>query len=248
MGKNKKPAIKIMENKNLTVIFYTANVLHEPFAGTVRKQLLKAIGDYPLISVSQRPMDFGTNICVGDIGRSHLNIYRQILIGCKKAKTKYVAMAEDDCLYSYEHFHDFRPSLGTFAYDMNKWAIFTWIKPPVFSYRHRKIVNSLIAERQMLIDAMEERFKRVNELIEAGKKEEDIIRHWGDPGRYEDNLGVTIRPSEEYTTPVPNIIFTHEEAFGFVSMGKRKKLGDQRAYELPGWGRAEDIVKLWYEK
>jgi hypothetical protein len=100
----------------------------------------------------------------------------------------------------------------------------------------------------MLIDSLEERFKRFNELIAQGKKEEEIISHWGDPGRYEDNLGVTRRPTEEFTTPVPNIVFSHEEAFGFVSMGKRKKPGEQKAYELPNWGKAENIVKLWYEK
>jgi len=248
VGKNTKPTTRIMKDQDLTVIFYTANVLHEPFAGTVRKQLLKAKGDYPLISVSQKPMDFGINICVGDIGRSHLNIYRQILIGCKAAQTKYVAMTEDDALYSYEHFHNFRPSAGKFAYDMNKWSIFTWIKPPAFFYRYRKVVNSLIAERQMLIDALEERFKKVEELMALGKKEEEIISRWGDPGRYERNLRVTRRPSEECTTSVPSIIFNHEEAFGFTSLGKRKKLGDQKADELPGWGKAQDIVKFWFEK
>jgi len=239
-----------MENKetDLTVIFYTANSLHEPFAGLVRDNLLKVIGDYPLISVSQKPMDFGKNINLGDIGRSHLNIYRQILIGCKEATTKYVGMAEDDMFYSPGHFKDYRPREGRFAYDMNKWGIFTWIEPAMYSYRHRKIVNSLIAERQMLIDAMEERFKRYDELIAAGKTEEQIIKYWGDPGRYEDYLGVTIRPLEEFTTSISNVVFSHEEAFGYESRGKRKKLGDPRAFDIPYWGKAEDMLALWFKE
>ena len=182
---------------DLTVIYYTSNWLdiHNPyFLENTKKQLLIAIGDLPLISVSQKPIVFGQNICVGDIGRSHLNVYRQILTGAKAAKTKYVATAEDDILYSYEHFHNYVPEKDRFAYDMNKWSIFTWTKPPLFSFRtKRKVVNSLIAKREMLVAAMEERFHKFDELIAQGRREEDIIHYWGDPGRYESNLGVTVR-------------------------------------------------------
>lgn len=234
---------------DLTVIYYTSNWLddHNPwFLENTKKQLLIAIGDLPLISVSHKPMVFGTNICVGDIGRSHLNIYRQILIGCKAAKTKYVAMAEDDILYSYEHFHYYLPQKDRFAYDMNKWSIFTWTKPPLFSFRtKRKVVNNLIAKRDMLIDAMEERFRRFDQLIAEGQKEEQIISSWGDPGRYESNLGVTVRETEEFYSDNPSIVFSHPEAFGYLSRGTRKRLGDLKAIELPYWGRAENILKLY---
>ncbi|KKU03350.1 MAG: hypothetical protein UX88_C0039G0006 [Candidatus Woesebacteria bacterium GW2011_GWC2_47_16] len=235
--------------KDLTVIYYTSNYLdtHNPyFLENTKKQLLKAIDDLPLISVSQKPIAFGQNICVGDIGRSHLNLYGQILTGAKAAKTKYVAMAEDDILYSYEHFHAYLPDKDRFAYDMNKWSIFTWTRPPLFSFRNnRKVVNSLISPRDMLVEALEERFARVEKLKQEGQKEEDIIHHWGDPGRYEDKLGVTVRETEEFYSGVPNIVFSHPEAFGYLSRGTRKKLGDIKAIEIPYWGRAEDVLKLY---
>ncbi len=241
------------KKNDLTVIYYTSNWLdtHNPyFLENTRKQLLKAIGDLPMIIVSQKPTLFGENsrdVCLGDIGRSHLNIYRQILWGARVAKTKYVAMAEDDILYSYEHFHTYFPEKDVFAYDMSKWSLFTWTKPPLFSLIPRKVVNSLIAKRDMLIESLEERFKRFDKLIGEGQKEEDIIPHWGDPGRYENLLGVTIRGSEEFNSTVPNIVFSHEEAFGYLSRGTRKKLGTIRATEIPYWGRAEEIVKLYYK-
>ena len=235
--------------KDLTVIYYTSNYLdtHNPyFLENTKKQLLKAIDDLPLISVSQKPIAFGQNICVGDIGRSHLNLYGQILTGAKAAKTKYVAMAEDDILYSYEHFHAYLPDKDRFAYDMNKWSIFTWTRPPLFSFRNnRKVVNSLISPRDMLVEALEERFARVEKLKQGGQKEEDIIHYWGDPGRYEDKLGVTVRETEEFYSGVPNIVFSHPEAFGYLSRGTRKKLGDIKAIEIPYWGRAEDVLKLY---
>lgn len=234
---------------DLTVVYYTSNWLddHNPyFLENTKKQLLIAIGDLPLISVSQKPIAFGKNICVGDIGRSHLNLYKQILEGAKAAKTKYVAMAEDDILYSHEHFHYHLPQSDVFSYNMAKWSIFTWTRPPLFSFRNnRKVVNSLIAPRDMLVEALEERFAKVEELLKNGQTMERILHYWGDPGRYEDKLGVTVRPTEEFYTTETNIVFSHPEAYGYLSRGTRKRLGDIRAYDIPYWGRAEDILRLY---
>ena len=230
--------------KDLTIIYYTSNWLdtYNPyFLANTKKQLLEAAKGLPIISVSQKPMDFGVNICVGDIGRSHLNIYRQILIGAKAAKTKYVAMAEDDILYSYDHFHTNVPEKDTFAYNMSKWSIYTWTKPPMFSFKARLVVNSLIAKRDMLVEAMEERFNKIK-----GVKDEDIpISRWGDPGRCEEKLGVSVRATEKFWSTVPNVVFSHPEAFGYGNLGARKRMGCLRAFEVLYWGKAEDILKLY---
>src|SRR3989344_7916542 len=116
---------------DLTVVYYTANHVSDYFMANTKKILLEAIGEIPIISVSQKPMDLGTNICVGDSLRSHVNIYRQALIGVKKAETKYIALAEDDVLYSPEHFTR-RSSAGKFAYNIGVSSFFTWSDPPMF--------------------------------------------------------------------------------------------------------------------
>lgn len=245
---------------NLTVIYYTSNWLDEKnpyFLSNTKKQLLKATDGLPIISVSQKPIDLGQNICLGDIGRSHLNIYKQILIGCRAATTEYVAMAEDDILYSYEHFHSQLPQGDVFLYDMQKWSLFTWSKPPIFSFRmKRRVVNHLIAPRKMLIDALEERFARVEVLKreiplkhpEITDPASRIIKYWGDPGRYENLLGVTVRESDEFFSKCPSIVFSHEYAYGYeFNQGKKKRLGDIHALEVPVWGRASDVMKLYHE-
>jgi hypothetical protein len=248
---------------DLTIIYYTSNYLEKKnpyFVGNTKKQLIKAAAGLPIISVSQEPMDFGTkNVCLGDIGRSHLNIYRQILEGCKNASTEFVAMAEDDVLYSWEHFHSDRPNGEEFLYDMNKVSIFTWTKPPMFSFRtKRRVVNHLIAPRTMLIEALEERFNRLEVLkmimiqdrpeVTPQMAEQKLIKYWGDPGRYEDILGVTVRKTKEFYSTSPGIVFSHEFAFGYENgLGSKKRLGDLRILELDRWGRAEDILKLFYE-
>lgn len=241
---------------DLSIVYYTSNYLdthNSYFLSNTKRYLLDAIGNLPIISVSQKPTVIGENcknICIGDIGRSHLNIYKQMLIGAKAAKTSHIALAEDDIFYSYEHFHNeyIGKFPGMFLYDMNKVSLFTWTKPPVFSFRHsRKVVNQLIVERDLIIEALEERFKRVDELLKIWPLEK-IIKYWGDFSRYEDLLGVTVRKAKEFMCTKPSIVLSHELAYGYLSQGNRKRLGDLRIIELQGWGRAEDMIKLFYEK
>lgn len=258
-----------MKESDLTIIYYTANLLETAnpyFLANTKRQLVKAVGNCPLIVVSHKPtpsfegyngeyvnLVAGRDYSLHNEGRSHLNIYWQILIGCRVAKTEYVAMAEDDILYSREHFHSlaidrgFRNDRQVFLYDMNKLSLFTWTKPPVFSFRHnRMVVNQLIAPRKMLVEAMEERFARLEELKKTGKKEEEILKYWGDPGRYEKYLGVTKRSTDTFMCTCPSVVLSHEFAFGYLLAGELKRLGDLRIIEVPFWGRAEDVLKLFY--
>lgn len=223
---------------DLTVIYYTANVVSQHFASNTQKQLLEAIGDVPLISVSKKPMDFGQNICVGDTPRSHINIYRQALVGAKAAKTKHIALAEDDVLYSPEHFKK-RNSPGKFAYNIGVWSFFTWSNPPLFNYKGRINLNSLICDRELFIEAMEERFAR------WPKDEEIELGIWAEPGKYEKYLDVTIREIEHFFTNPTNIMFSHETALSFDGLGTRKKAGDIRATAIPYWGTAQEVMDLY---
>jgi len=227
---------------DLTVIYYTANFISKWFAENTKSQLKKAIVGLPLISVSQKPMDFGENICVGDIGRDAINIWKQILIGAKAAKTKYVAMAEDDILYSVEHFRTL-PRKTSFIYNIHKWSIFSWSDPPMFSYISRLVINSLIAEREALIEAIEERFVKWEELRGKSPRKGSVF---SEPGRnYEKQLGLKINKTEIFHTEVPNIVFSHEDAVGYGHLGKKKRKGFPRLKELPHWGKASDIVQLY---
>src|ERR1035437_2789075 len=146
-------------SQDLTIVMYTANVVPQAFASKTYEQLLKAAQGMPIITVSHKPMPIDNNIVV-DLPRHQASIYRQVLIGAKAADTRFVAMAEDDVLYSPEHFK-FRPKEGHWGYNMNAWSIFTWGEP-MFTYKPpggRRNLNGLICDRQMLIDHLEERFK-----------------------------------------------------------------------------------------
>lgn len=230
-------------NPDLTIVFYTANALHEPFAGYVREQLLKSIdGEFPLISISQQPMpDFGENHCIGPIGRSHLNIYRAIHQGALLAKTPYIGLAEDDVLYSHDHWRTYRPPLHRAGYDLSRWGVNTWETPPRFGYRARPVINQYVGPRQLMIDALSERFAKFRDVPD----DEVPIRYWAEVGRYETALGVSVREWEGFASPTPSVVFSHEEAFGFLNHGKRKSIGHFPRTSLPGWGSAEQMLELY---
>src|SRR4030042_1521512 len=89
---------------SLTILYYTSNREKPYFEKRIQGNLLKVCGDVPIISISQKPIDLGTNICVGDVGASGFNMFRQVQIGCEHAKTKFVISAEADCLYPPDYF------------------------------------------------------------------------------------------------------------------------------------------------
>ena len=101
----------------------------------------------------------------------------------------------------------------------------------------RRALLNLICERDLFIEAMEERFARWPDESKVN------LSLWAEPSKYERQLGVTVREHEIFFTNPPNIVFIHETALAFGNLGKRKKHGEFRAYDIPYWGRAEDTVK-----
>ena len=182
---------------DLTLLYYTSNRISEHFREKVLSQLRYAAGkEVPIISVSQKPLDFGENICVGNIGRSLQNIYKQVFEGAKRVKTEYVALVEDDCLYVPEHFH-YRPK-DCFAYNLNRWCLHQDLR--LFSYRKRPILSQCIAPTKLLIECLEPRMK-----IDVPKK------YSGEMGLFEGKLGLKEYPYETFETKEPNEVICHNK-------------------------------------
>ena len=219
---------------DLTVIFLTANNHPKHWTEYHKNILLKAIGKHDLITVSRKPLDFGHNII--DRGpKSHINMYYQLMEAAKIAKTPFVAVAEDDVLYHENHFNFFRPPLDTFAYNMNRWSLYSWV-PDLYSMKQRKSNCTLIAPRELLIEAWTERFAKhpienypIRLVSEVGRANMD---GW---------LGVTVRKSVEVYDSVGVIHINHPN--GTDSTGMKKRLGEVRAYDIPYWGKACELIK-----
>lgn len=224
---------------DLTVIYLTANEIPQHFGLEMRIGLAQATQGLDMITVSKKPIGYGDKNIIFGTPRSHINIYREALAGVKEAKTRYIAIAEDDVLYSHEHFKK-RPSRpDVFAYNIACWSIYTWSDPPIFSYSGRRNHGMLICERDLYIEAMEERFAKF--------PDDSLINNavWAEPGKYEKNLGVTERASETFYTDPSNVMFTHPQGLSMNTLGMRKRLAPIRALEIPHWGKASEVVKLY---
>lgn len=148
-----------------------------------RRKLREAAGGNRIVSVSQKPVDLGRNVCVGEIGSSWLNIYKQQLAGLEVVETEYVAIAEHDCLYTEEHFNWQPLDNTTFWYNRNCWLVEWGGNHPelngMYSYwtRDRAALSQLVCPRGMLQQSILERVY----MIEQGIR---VLRRLGEPGAF----------------------------------------------------------------
>jgi hypothetical protein len=206
---------------DLTIVFYTANVISPKIMAPVIEGLLSF--GYPIVSVTQEPMELGSNIVVPKF-RSVRNIYRQVLIGAEAATTDYVALCEDDSFYTEGHFL-FRPK--HFGYNLNRWLLH--MREKVFSYRERPVLSQCIAHRESLVDTLKERLHLTN-LPDS---------MCGEPGRLEKILGITEYSMEYFRSVEPSLVVCHNRGI----MG-HKKLGANVSEFVPGLGKVSD----WLER
>ena len=226
--------------QDITILYYTSNVLWDRAQENVRKQILySAPYNTPIVSVSQKPLDFGMNICVGEIGKSYYNCYKQILTGARTVKTKYVVCCEDDTLYPQEHFFHRPTSDDVFAYNNHMWFFEKtgyWRKPGDHG------MCGCIAPTELLIKTLEPRFKLypVAPVLKPGQKE----RYWQEPGRYDHKYGIPDAKIEMFQTVIPLLTFNYFKALG----GKKKTevmIPEQKEY-IEGWGNGRiRWMKFW---
>ncbi len=220
--------------QDLTIIFLTANKVPSAWAEFHKEKLFEAAGLAPIITMSMEPLDWGTNILQGtEYGIS--NIYFQMLRGAKAATTKYIAIAEDDVLYPKEHF-EYRPPQGVFAYNKNRFNVFTWGRPTFF-WKDRMGNSTFVAERLPTIEALEERFNK----YPNGTPE----RYTGEIGRanIEGKLGLTRRNAIWFETELSVVKIDHEFGIDRLARTHRKGMGPLKSFDIPHWGKAEDLVK-----
>jgi len=116
------------KTRKTSIVYYTSNQENPDFEGQIIEGIWRVNSELPIISVSQKPLDFGDNLCVGDVGCSYLNEYRQILLGAERATTEYVFTVESDCLYP-PGFFDFEPGEAPIYKYSPHYVIWKWKGP-----------------------------------------------------------------------------------------------------------------------
>jgi len=227
----------------MTIIYYTDNSLDDKIFKKCQDQLLLAAGSIPIVSVSQRPIELGKNICVGDIGRSYHSYYTQILEGLKNCNSENVATVEHDCLYSAEHFEFIPPQKDIFYYNINVW--FVNCIDGKYSYYSRKAQSQLICNRQILIKAIEEKLLQT----ETGYPSEGRAKYKCEPGvcdhriefieekkKWCNNYKIQYEQfrAEIFKTEIPNIDIRHKSNFSIPGSYKKS---NKFTFTLPYWGK-----------
>ena len=163
------------------IVFYTDNQLPDPICSVVRDQL--AGYGIPIVSVSLKPIDFGTNYVV-DLEPSYLTMVMQITRGLKESSARYVFFCEHDVLYPISHF-DFVPERNDiFYYNDYVWR---WEYPTdkAITYDRLFSLSSLCVNREFALDHYQKRLEAIKEKYLDRKQdgEPDWARKMGyEPG------------------------------------------------------------------
>jgi glycosyltransferase involved in cell wall biosynthesis len=173
-----------------TIIYYTDGHLDESLARACRKNLKKAAAEIPIISVSQEPLNFGHNICVGKKPRSNRSIYEQILAGLEAAEPESVIyLCEHDVAYCPAHFAHVPEVKDRIDYNQHR---FYWApgQPDYLPARGQWALSQIVAYREYLME-------QVKTALESEQPSSEIYRC----------------RTHKYRSERPNIDFRHGKNF-----------------------------------
>lgn len=222
---------------DVTVIYYTSNREKPGFEARIMRSLRHVSRPLPIISVSQKPIDFGKNICVGDVGRSAQNAWRQFQIGCKTAKTRFVCAAESDFLYPKEYFR-FKPIRDDTIYCGRPVYILYSQRNKTHWYFKMRISEAVtVTNREYMIEVLEEQLRdkpewrptlelKVSDAKRKGVHLPDLL------------TGYNI---EHFDMDIPAVTFKTDENMH----RKSTHLKANALRELPYWGSSLNLIRKY---
>lgn len=224
------------------ILYYTDNNLDGTAIGmAVQYQLLQT--DYPITSVSLKPIEFGNNIVL-PLKRGYLTMAKQILAGLESMTEDVVFFCEHDVLYHPTHFDFLPPSRMVYYYNMNVWKINAQTGHAV-TYITKQL-SGLCAYRETLITHYRERVRRI--------ETDGFSRAMGfEPGTHGRPERVDDLKSDEWRSEYPNVDIRHDQNLT-ESRWSQDQFRSQRncrgwteAERIPGWGKTEGRFDAWLE-
>lgn len=215
------------------IIYYSSNREAEEFEKRIRDNVLAVKGDLPIVSVTQKPIDFGTNIVVGDVGASGFNMFRQVLIACKATDARFVISAEADCLYPPDYF-TYRPPRDDICYRNKNLYVMPQHRTK-FWKKEEGATHAQIVGRQFYIDTLERLFEGQPEWsVEQKNFPKEISHAKQDDVFWRDKI-------EFYETENPVVQIKTSR-----SMRNYTKSDRLDRDEIPYWGKGKDFRNKFY--
>jgi len=211
----------------ITILYCSSNMEDPKFEQRIRDGIEKNCGYLDIISVTQKPIDFGKNIVVGDdVGVSGYNFFRQVQIACKEAKTKFVLSAEADCAYPPDYFTYIPPREDMCYRNTN---LYVMGDHRDYWYRKREgATHSQIVGREFYLDTLNKLFEGAPEWS-AKEKNFPKERHKRSDVFWPNEI-------EMYSTENPVFQIKTHRSMRFYTNSERVPI-----HELPYWGSGKKI-------
>jgi len=214
--------------EDLTIIYYTSNREKRGFEKRIRETIIKNSGNLPIISVSQKPIDFGHNICVGDVGVSGFNMFRQVQIACKEAKTKFVISAEADCVYPPDYFKWIPEDKNVCYRNTNLYVMGD--HRSYWYYKKEGATHSQVIGREFYLKVLDKLFK---DAPKWNPKEKNFPKE-----RYKRSDVFWPHQIKYYRTKNPVFQIKTHRGMRYYTNSERIPIA-----ELPYWGKGEEVRK-----
>ena len=211
------------------IIYYTDNAVNLKLGDRVRKQILKA--GLPIVSVSLKPMKFGTNyVFKGE--RGYLSYNKQILRALEASSADIIYFCEHDVLYDTSHFDFTPPRKDVYYYDFNFWRVRASDRFAIHYDTHQ--VNLICAYRELLLQHYREKVKR----IEATGFN---MRMGFEPGCNRRHERIDEYKAESYHAKAPSLDIRHDKNLT-RSRWSKEQFRDQR--NCQGWKEVKDVSEV----
>ena len=245
----------VKENKMTKgIIYYTDNSLDEKFAKGFRQRLVNAALDIPIVSVSQKPIDFGHNICVGEMGRSLCMMWKEMLTALIYSQADVVYIAEHDVLYDSSHFKFEPEDDNCFYYNRNVWLVRT--RDGKTMWKPSLCFSQCVCNRLLLLNDIMQRVRWCENggipSLHQGAYEPGRIRKTRMDERKIFGINTDMKWRLEYfESAKPNVDVRHGRN---LSGPRRFKPRPQdiatRIYTdtVPGWGKSQGRFDDWFKE
>lgn len=223
------------------IVYYTDNLLDSKILTACQNKLLESANGIPIISVSLKPLDFGTKNIVLPLERGYLTMFKQILRGLEELDTDIVFFCEHDVMYHPSHFEFTPEKEDIFYYNTNVWKV--RLEDGHALHYDCQQTSGLCAYRKLLL---EHYYKRVKIVEETG-----FSRKMGfEPGTHKRNERVDDYRAKSWISEYPNIDIRHDKNLT-PSRWNKEQFRNQKYTEgwiegdsVPGWGVMNSFLKM----
>lgn len=213
---------------DLTAIYYSAHLEDPATEAEVRRTHLGSLNGLPVISVTQQPLDFGMNICVGDVGVSDINAFRQFELGIRAAETKYICNIEADFVYPPEYFQVVPPTDDTVYVANPMYVLFAMVRRRRRFYRKPGgSEGAIVVARDYMLHVFE---KMLTGCPQWSREGVGFLHMW------------KIAKHHQFPLKVPVVTFKTDKNMG----RKTPYIPSSERVSLPYWGTVHEVLQRFH--